>query len=80
MTHFTRLPATLLVLAVAAGQPLRSAQQSSPGAQVPPFRGGTDLVRLDVSVLDKDGMPIQGLTAADFSILEDGAPQLRESK
>jgi VWFA-related protein len=42
---------------------------------VPPFRGGTDLVRLDVSVLDKDGMPIQGLTAADFSILEDGAPQ-----
>jgi hypothetical protein len=39
------------------------------------FRSGVDVVRLDVSVLDRDRMPIRGLTAADFTVLEDGKPQ-----
>jgi VWFA-related protein len=41
----------------------------------PTFRGGTDLVQVDVSVLDGKRHPVRGLTAADFSILEDGQPR-----
>jgi VWFA-related protein len=41
----------------------------------PVFRGGTDLVQLDVVVLDKNRRPVTGLTAADFLVLEDGRPR-----
>ena len=41
----------------------------------PVFRGGTDLVQVDVSVLDNKRRPVRGLTAADFTILEDGQPR-----
>ena len=34
-----------------------------------------DLVHLDVSVLDRARVPIRGLKAADFTILEDGNPR-----
>jgi len=47
-----------------------SAQQAPPT-----FRSGVEAVVLDVSVLDKDRRPVRGLTAADFTILEDGKPQ-----
>jgi VWFA-related protein len=43
--------------------------------QSPTFRGGTDLVTLDVSVIDKDRHPVKGLTTADFTVFEDGKPQ-----
>jgi VWFA-related protein len=43
--------------------------------QSPTFRGATDLVTLDVSVIDKDRHPVKGLTAADFTVLEEGKPQ-----
>lgn len=50
------------------------ARQTPP--QAPPvFRTSIDLVHLDVSVLDKDRKPVRGLTAKDFTILEDGKPQ-----
>ena len=41
----------------------------------PVFKGGVDLVQLDVSVLDGNRMPMRGLTAADFTVLEDGKPR-----
>ena len=43
--------------------------------QQPTFRAGVDVVDLDVSVFDKDRHPVRGLTAADFTVLEDGKPQ-----
>jgi VWFA-related protein len=62
-----------LTFALAVG----AAQQPSapPPDSVPSFRGGIDIVELDVSVLGKDRMPIRGLTPADFTVLEDGKPQ-----
>jgi VWFA-related protein len=52
------------------------AQQPQPAPpQLPPFRSGVDIVRLDVSVLDKDRRPVRGLTAADFAVTVDGTPQ-----
>jgi VWFA-related protein len=44
--------------------------------QLPPrFRGGVDLVQLDITVLDKKRQPVRGLNAEDFVILEDSKPQ-----
>jgi VWFA-related protein len=53
------------------------ASQAQQTAQEPQdvFRSGVDLIQLDVTVLDADGRPIRGLTADDFTILEDGTPQ-----
>ena len=39
------------------------------------FRTGVDLIQVDVCVLDKDRHPVRGLTAADFTLLEDGNPR-----
>ena len=44
-------------------------------AQTPQFRAGVDVVHLDVSVYDKAGNPVRGLTAADFTLLEDDKPR-----
>ena len=36
--------------------------------QTPVFRGGVDLVTVDVVVLDASGAPVSDLTAADFAV------------
>jgi Ca-activated chloride channel homolog len=45
---------------------------SVPRAQ---FASGVDLVEVYATVMDRRGEPVTGLTAADFSVSEDGAPQ-----
>jgi VWFA-related protein len=47
----------------------------TPSDPQPTFHAAVDLVRIDVSVLDKDRLPVRGLTAADFTVLEDGKVQ-----
>jgi Ca-activated chloride channel family protein len=39
------------------------------------FRAGIDLVHFGVSVVGKDGQPIEGLTRDDFEVIENGATQ-----
>jgi len=43
--------------------------------QAPLFRGGTNIVRVDATVVDRNGNPVSSLTADDFEIREDGVPQ-----
>jgi VWFA-related protein len=53
------------------------AQQQQPQTQTPQatFRATQRLIVQSVFVKDKDGKPIEGLTAKDFVITEDGQPQ-----
>jgi len=68
------MPASKAPCSVLAGLTLLTAAGLL--AQAPQFRATVDLLRLDVSVLDKKTrLPVRGLTAADFTILEDGHPQ-----
>jgi VWFA-related protein len=57
---------------VAAG--VAAAAQTTAPQRPPVFRADIEIVRLDVSVLGKDRLPVRGLTAADFTVLEDGKP------
>jgi Ca-activated chloride channel homolog len=57
-----------LVLACLTGLPAASAAQ-------PVFRSGVDLVHFAVTVVDRRGTPITGLTREDFEIVEEGRPQ-----
>lgn len=49
-----------------------SDRQNPTGTQT--FRGGVELLQLDVSVLDKARRPVGDLTAGDFTVLVDGKP------
>ena len=77
-----------VVRASASGVPGRAMKVSTAGlialsgsavllAQQPPvapptFHADTDVVRLEVSVLDNERQPVRGLTAADFTVRENG--------
>lgn len=45
------------------------------GAQQPSFRAGTDLVHVEVTVFDKAWQFLPGLSARDFTVLENGKPR-----
>jgi VWFA-related protein len=69
------------LVALLCGLSLLQAQQAPPAAQapaggaMPKFTSSTQLVIEIVSVKDKDGKPIEGLTAKDFVVTENGVPQ-----
>ena len=68
-----RLPILSLIVACAA-----ISAQEKPPQELPRFRSGANLVRLDAYV-SADGKAIADLTANDFEVLEDGRPQRIES-
>lgn len=65
----------LRLLACWLGIIVTSSAAQLPQPQPPTFRIGVDAVQLDVSVLDAQRRPVRGLTAADFTVLEDGKPR-----
>ena len=57
-------------LALGAGAASQQAPQApahGEAQQQPLFRGGARFVRVDVYPTDREGRPIEGLTAADFA-------------
>ena len=64
------LAATIVLIAISV---VTDQGQSVPPPQV--FRSNIDLVHFDVSVLDRARRPVRGLTAGDFTVLEDGKVQ-----
>ena len=69
-----RVPVILVSLVLAAnGQQIGQNAPASP--QSATFQTSTQLVIETVAVKDKQGNPVQGLAAKDFTITEDGVPQ-----
>jgi hypothetical protein len=77
MRFISRLSGVAAALFLAGGA-LAIAQQAQP-PQTPPgqpvYRARTRLTVETVSVKDKDGNPVEGLTAKDFIVTENGEPQ-----
>ncbi len=87
------LSVTLAVVFIAASAGLASAQRTQPVPRMTlpevkeperelpdqPFRTGVTRVEVSALVLDGDGAPVRGLTAADFEVLENGVPQVIRS-
>jgi len=69
---------TLGIVAVVIGlAPVAFQARQAPGqsSTQPRFRAGTDLLELDVSVLDPLRRPVRGLTARDFTVVVNGKAQ-----
>jgi len=76
-------PALASITSVAAGltcvAALLAQTPPAPQEQRPTFKGGANLVRVDVSVIDRHGELVTDLTKDDFEIREDGVPQTVEN-
>jgi VWFA-related protein len=67
-------PITALLLAWVIAAPAQQNPPAVPKTSVK-FESNVQLVVVDVTVKDKNGKPIDGLTDKDFTITEDGKPQ-----
>ena len=66
-----KLFAVVVISTVAAVSPAGQSQTETP-EQGPTFRTGVDLIAVDVSVVDRDGRPVEDLLAPEFVVEIDG--------
>ena len=62
----------VLAVALSLAATLVLAASQGPSQPQATFRAGVDLVDVEVSVLDRYRLPVRGLTAEDFTVLEEG--------
>ena len=74
MAGFARRAGAVALVTVAALDPSPAALQT-PQEQRPVFRGGANVVRVDVTVTNRRGEPATDLARDDFLVTEDGVPQ-----
>ncbi len=78
-THISSFVSIVSLVFLGVGSQAAQQQQQPPtppsGQSAATFRSGTKLIVETVSVKDKNGVPVEGLTAKDFTITEDGEPQ-----
>ncbi|MFB3826617.1 MAG: VWA domain-containing protein [Bryobacteraceae bacterium] len=65
----------LLLCWTLTGTAQQIGQNTQPGTPAATYSVGTQLVIETVAVTDGKGNPVEGLTAKDFSVTEDGVPQ-----
>ena len=70
MTRAAAVLAALLTASLAA-----QAARLSSQPERPLFKTGVDVTQVDVSVVDRDGNPVNDLKAADFTVTVDGKPR-----
>ncbi len=68
-------PILLVLVWVLSCVSLTETASTAQTPQQPIFRSGAQLTVVDVTVTGKDGRPVEGLTAGDFTLTEDGEPQ-----
>ena len=68
--------ALALALAATLAPAQEPAPQTGPVPQAPVFEVGVDLVAVDVSVVDREGRPLLGLSPEDFEVEVDGRPRV----
>ena len=84
MSHIFR-PVVLVATVLVAAADVGVARTTKPGDQSEPaqsgqtpltvFRSEVDIVAADVTVVDKDGKPVTGLLAPEFTVRVDGKPR-----
>ncbi len=79
MKQGVRLTLALASIIGAAALQAQDPATPAPQEQRPTFRGGANLVRVDVSVSDRHGEPVTDLKPEDFEVREDGVPQVVET-
>jgi VWFA-related protein len=72
MTAFWAPLRFTVLTAVAVLMPLMTADGGARQQQPPRFRSGVDIVVIDVSVVDRKGMPVDDLGPGDFTVVVDG--------
>src|ERR1700694_5950114 len=71
----TLLTMMLVAIPAASAQVVGQNTQPGGGSGAFPLAVSTKLVIEGVNVKDKQGKPVKGLTAKDFTVTEDGVPQ-----